>query len=111
MLYQSFLGVSFKHKTHILCCYPLVRKHSYAEAELQKPKNKISTFSDFSRTMGFDGLGFGFILAGGAAYLLGTSIMATVVLGSGSLLGSRSLLHKCQINVSLDVIVLTMSHF
>lgn len=93
-MHQNFLVVSFKHKIHILYRRPSVNKYIYAEGELQKPQNKVSTFSDLPRTMGFDGLGVGFILAAGTAYLLRSSIMGTVVLRSGGLLGSRGLLPK-----------------
>lgn len=68
--------------------------------ELQKHKSKVSSFRDFPRTVGFDGLGLCSRLSGccclcaGLQGLNGVSIMVSVVLRSTEVWGPVALYRK-----------------
>lgn len=72
-------------------------RNSQPEAELQKPKGKVSTFRDFPRTVDFDRIGlcspFGrwCCLHAGFRGLNGTSTTWAVVLRSGGLLQEQEM--------------------
>lgn len=61
---------------YILRWHTSVSKHSHPEtAELQKSKNKVSTFSDLPRTMDLDGLGLCFCFGRCCCLLAGFQVL------------------------------------
>jgi hypothetical protein len=97
---KPFSAWAFKYKNTVLVWHISVNKYSSSEAGLQKPKDQVSIFKDFPRTMDFDGLGlcfhFGWCNCLCAEFygLNSTPIMEWVVLRSGGLLRSGALLQR-----------------
>lgn len=59
--------------------------------ELQKPKNKVSTFREFLRTVGFGELGLCFSLAGGTLCVLSFTAWRALTVSRARVWGPLSL--------------------
>lgn len=59
--------------------------------ELQKPKNKVSTFREFLRTVGFSELGLCFSLAGGTLCVLSFTAWRALTVSRARVWGLLSL--------------------